>query len=756
MTTLVTIYQANNPEHLPISLAEPELVLESELPNRLQTINDDIDELKDKTQNLNIIGTTLSNISTINGIKIGVPHSWNFVYWDYAPFIPVCNAYSGATTIGHTLIFKDEYGADYAGAILMCNARGQLEIMGRFSADMYKTDVGFALRQYKNTSMKFMKYDDTTSMLTLNSLDDTATFLGNVISPNITSLENKTQAITYETEGDKTIIANTTETGNLKVTYDIDTYTLTVGSHATFSGSTFFSATINGYNIETELSKLQYLSTMDDVTEVSGPFRAANLVGITYDADLNTTFFSGNLSSPNISTLEDKTQNIIRVPSTDEGDPSYTEIDGVSFQTTLGRISNIEFTLSNVSYDPITPCTTVAGNLVTGTLNGNKIGTPSSFIYNNYSPYIPVCDSNGVIEVGVSIDFHDLFTEQDNRARISCVGSNILELAGTASMRMTRIDVSAGMTLRSGNTLMKFTKSDPAINMLTLDATTDVATFSGNVVAPNLTGIAYNNYFLLQTTSYTTATVISNHLHVNLTDVPYKPLLGIRAYKGDLASEQEMMIQVGKGDTRAISFVYKYNGTLDNTQYRLDFAGRSAYICNYGATKTEHEIKGNLKVYGTITENASKTITHYTMYEGDLQPGCFVETTGQLFRDPNSKLSPYEDCITIVRQATTPNSKIIGVCTEIINNEITDEYGNINQPAGKYCKYATHGDCLVKCDSATYTLGDILVPSLNGYAKKGNASDIMNCMCSMIPRLKVTSVETDQIDPECVVGFITI
>ena len=144
------------------------------------------------------------------------------------------------------------------------------------------------------------------------------------------------------------------------------------------------------------------------------------------------------------------------------------------------------------------------------------------------------------------------------------------------------------------------------------------------------------------------------------------------------------------------------------------------------------------------------------MYEGDLQPGYFVETTGQLLRGPNSKLSPYEDCITIVRPATSPNNKIIGVCTEIINNEVKDEYGNINQHAGKYYKYATHGDCLVKCDSATYTIGDILVPSLKGYAKKGNASDIMNCMCSMIPRLKVSSIKTDQIDPECVVGFITI
>jgi len=391
--TLVTIYQANNPETLPVMINEPELVLESELPERLSGINSrvdtlesktdkisrdgdqtiipniltadvgirnngpdsnlrvcsiegqaimniwnstklvechgaltannvtstnktDIENLQTKTQNINASGTTLSNITTINGRKIGVPHGWNFVYWDYAPYIPVCNAFNGSMTIGHTIIFKDEYGEDYAGAILMCNARGQLEIMGRFSADMYKTDVGFALRQYKNTSMKFMKYDDTTSMLTLNSLDDTATFLGNVVAPNITSLENKLayidadefniylnstvrftrmkiqsgstvivdhnespimeifndklveffgplrcnwldtqlahmRAITYDEEGNKTIIANTTETGNLKVTYETETYTLTVGSHATFSGTAFFSSTVNGYSLDT-------------------------------------------------------------------------------------------------------------------------------------------------------------------------------------------------------------------------------------------------------------------------------------------------------------------------------------------------------------------------------------------------------------------------------------------------------------------------------------------------------------------------
>ena len=233
----------------------------------------------------------------------------------------------------------------------------------------------------------------------------------------------------------------------------------------------------------------------------------------------------------------------------------------------------------------------------------------------------------------------------------------------------------------------------------------------------------------------------------------YKPLLGIRAHKDDMADGQEVMIQVGKSYSKAISFVYHYDDTAADCQYRLDFAGRSAYICYYGATKTEHEIRGNLKVFVSITENASKIITHYTMYEGDLQPGFFVESTGQIFHNGETS---YENCMVTVRQATTFSNNIIGVCTEIINEEITDDYGNVNQPAGKYCKFATHGDCLIRCESATYTCGDIIVPSTNGYGKKGSSTDVLNCMLSMTPRLKVLSVDTDEIDPQCVIGFITV
>jgi len=60
-------------------------------------------------------------------------------------------------------------------------------------------------------------------------------------------------------------------------------------------------------------------------------------------------------------------------------------------------------------------------------------------------------------------------------------------------------------------------------------------------------------------------------------------------------------------------------------------------------------LPNNLIVKGSITENASKTITHYTKYEGEIKPGCFIESTGKIYRDEESILSPYEDCISIVK-----------------------------------------------------------------------------------------------------------
>ena len=74
--TLVTIYQAEHPETLPVMITEPELVMESELPERLS-------ELNDKTQNINADGTTLSNTTTIN------THNFNDMYSNIQSMLPI-------------------------------------------------------------------------------------------------------------------------------------------------------------------------------------------------------------------------------------------------------------------------------------------------------------------------------------------------------------------------------------------------------------------------------------------------------------------------------------------------------------------------------------------------------------------------------------------------------------------------------------------------------------------------------------------
>jgi len=67
--TLVTIYQANNPETLPVNLATPEIVLESELPDRLQHTTGITYEGDDRDGHYTRINQPLSvngNISSTN------------------------------------------------------------------------------------------------------------------------------------------------------------------------------------------------------------------------------------------------------------------------------------------------------------------------------------------------------------------------------------------------------------------------------------------------------------------------------------------------------------------------------------------------------------------------------------------------------------------------------------------------------------------------------------------------------------------
>jgi len=147
---------------------------------------------------------------------------------------------------------------------------------------------------------------------------------------------------------------------------------------------------------------------------------------------------------------------------------------------------------------------TVLSNIFT--INGNKIGAPASFKYNDEAPFIPVVGTDGVVEIGRYIDFHAADVNYDFWTRIMCVGQHVLEILGTSSMRMSRLDVSLGMSLRHGNTLMRFTGENTSVNMLTLDSNTNIATFLGNVVAPNITTLETKTQNITGSSNLTTFT----------------------------------------------------------------------------------------------------------------------------------------------------------------------------------------------------------------------------------------------------------
>ena len=102
-----------------------------------------------------------------------------------------------------------------------------------------------------------------------------------------------------------------------------------------------------------------------------------------------------------------------------KGEPAHTSIDGVSFQTTLGRISSMETKVTNlmvntiaITYNPMTFLTTFSGDVTfIGKLNGNKIGTPTTYKYNDEAPFIPVVGSDCVIEIGLVLMQKGLATQ---------------------------------------------------------------------------------------------------------------------------------------------------------------------------------------------------------------------------------------------------------------------------------------------------------------------------------------------------------
>ena len=135
------------------------------------------------------------------------------------------------------------------------------------------------------------------------------------------------------------------------------------------------------------------------------------------------------------------------------------------------------------------------------------------------------------------------------------------------------------------------------------------------------------------------------------------------------------------------------------------------------------------------TINGSQTITHKTEYVGEIELGKFCESTGEIYymesRRSNSgeiiEWNPYEDCITKIKQSEGLNKNILGVITHISDS---------------HCRFATHGDVLVKVINSQYALGDIIIPTTGGFGKKATEQELITCSSQCIPKLKVVSLDT--------------
>jgi len=271
---------------------------------------------------------------------------------------------------------------------LMCVGQNVLEITGTSSMRMNRIDVswGMTLRP-GNTLMRFMKSDASTNMLTLDAETNVATFLGNVVAPNVTTLETKTQNI----NADGTVLTNI----------------------ATLNGYKFRESGTFIYNNEAPYIPICSANGIMDIGAIidfhsassNEDYRARILCIGTHRLELVGKTSSMAMNRLNITTgLALRTgNNLMR----------FMKTDGATNMLTL---------------DTDTDVATFSGNVIVPSLNGNNIGTPAIFRYDAVTPFIPIVGSNGITEVGDRIDFHNVTTEEDYTVGLQVTALNRLSI----------------------------------------------------------------------------------------------------------------------------------------------------------------------------------------------------------------------------------------------------------------------------------------------------------------------------------------
>lgn len=255
----------------------------------------------------------------------------------------------------------------------------------------------------------------------------------------------------------------------------------------------------------------------------------------------------------------------------------------------------------------------------------------------------------------------------------------------------------------------------------------------------NLQGGTTNEYYHLSNQQYTNLTAyLENGINTLTTLTTYVDTINFNT--------NNALLYYTEPDDTTKKITLKINGfdlfNISNEKTSVD-PNPETFInnTNINANTT---VNGNLTVNGTIIDNM--TITHTTQFDNELfediaELGTFIISTPNVYKFANTTKSPYEDCITKIMpyKSLTNISAVIGVLTNI---------DKINHT----CRFATHGDILIKVIADKYNIGDILVPTINGYAKKGTQQEIMNCLINKVNTVKIISLNSSI--PDTVVAFL--
>ena len=430
-----------------------------------------------------------------------------------------------------------------------------------------------------------------------------------------------------------------------------------------------------------------------------------------------------------------------------------------------GGLSNELYHLSSTEYSKVQ-------ELSAYTITPPPTGGP-------FWPSIPIIKSpDGVMEIGRYLDFHHISANTgDYRARINCEGPNYLSLtsSGTTTGAFRTNYFLADQSVETNKITPRTLNGNLIINTYeTVQRTiasfnNDLTTvFSGEISTPTWSSTDpiitnHNDFTDLQGwTSTERYHLTENEKNKIATLVYYDVPAGSNGTNwpaicviSDIGETEigntldfHLVGQDGVNNSGRFQLVaandVSFNGVFRCTGLRGYDTNSFTYKNNSGTTLMTIDNIGNVLISGTLTQNGgSNTITHLTQStDATLEEGVFVETTGEnyyepdfvrTYKDENGESvtetipkNPYENCICKVKRASSLNKNIVGVLTSV--NPV---------------KLATHGDVLIKVISDTYNLGDILIPTVDGYGKKATSGEIYDSLFMMIPRAKITALITD-------------